>query len=353
VRKHGSSVSRTHLPTNQASLAIGAIASSSAGGHAAGGARAVPHRGRWRRNGHRKPGARPPEESVRGAAGVDVTRAADRRRPLRSHARQSAKGRPRFQNRERCHVHGEPRRTLRAEPEAADISTLMESLATVPGVRAVGANTTRLFTGGRWDSQITLQGRPAPADGSVPWSFFNAVTPGYFEALGIPVTLGRDFTWNDWGASRQVALVNQALAIEYFKGTQPVGQQLGQGRNVPVDTEIIGVFGDAHYHDVRGEIPRQTFVNMDAKIDLVNALNVYARILGDPRAIMPLLRTQVSRVDAEFVVSDMRMMDPGQSAPGQRTSAVGPVGRIRRPRHDPGGRRPAWRACVHRGPADA
>jgi len=187
--------------------------------------------------------------------------------------------------------------------------TLMESLATVPGVRAVGANTTRLFTGGRWDSQITLQGRPAPADGSVPWSFFNAVTPGYFEALGIPVTMGRDFTWNDWGGSRQVALVNQALATEYFKGTQPVGQQLGQGRNVPADTEIIGVFGDAHYHDVRGEIPRQTFVNMDAKIDLFNALNVYARILGDPRAIMPLLRTQVSRVDTDLVVSEMRMMD--------------------------------------------
>jgi predicted permease len=187
--------------------------------------------------------------------------------------------------------------------------TLMESLATVPGVRAVGANTTRLFTGGRWDSQITLQGRPAPADGSVPWSFFNAVTPGYFEALGIRVTMGRDFTWNDWGGSRQLALVNQALAAEYFSGTQPVGQQLAQGRNVPVDTEIIGVFGDAHYHDVRGEIPRQTFVNMDSRIDFVNALNVYARIQGDPRAIMPSLRAQVGRVDADLVISDMRMMD--------------------------------------------
>jgi ABC-type antimicrobial peptide transport system permease subunit len=76
-----------------------------------------------------------------------------------------------------------------------------------------------------------------------------------------------------------------------------------------VDTEIIGVFGDAHYHDVRGEIPRQTFVNMDSRIDLVNAFNVYARTQGDPRAIMPLLRAQVSRVDADLVVSEMRMMD--------------------------------------------
>ncbi|HZM93393.1 MAG TPA: FtsX-like permease family protein [Vicinamibacterales bacterium] len=121
--------------------------------------------------------------------------------------------------------------------------------------------------------------------------------------------MGRDFTWNDWGGSRQLALVNQALAAEYFSGTQPVGQQLAQGRNVPVDTEIIGVFGDAHYHDVRGEIPRQTFVNMDSRIDFVNALNVYARIQGDPRAIMPLRCAQVGRVDADLVISDMRMMD--------------------------------------------
>ena len=71
--------------------------------------------------------------------------------------------------------------------------TLMERLATVPGVRAVGANTSRLLTGGRWDSQITIEGAPR-ADGNVPWSFFNAITPGYFEALGIPVTMGRDFT---------------------------------------------------------------------------------------------------------------------------------------------------------------
>jgi len=187
--------------------------------------------------------------------------------------------------------------------------TLMESLATEPGVRAVGANTTRLLTGGRWDSGITITPTAPPANERVPVSFFNAVTPGYFEALGIPVTMGRDFSWNDWGGSRMLALVNQVLATRYFSGTQAVGQRLGQGRAVPMDIEIIGVFGNARYHDVRGEIPVQTFVNMDSRIDLVNAINVYARIQGNPRAIMPLLRQQVGRVDPDLVISEMRMMD--------------------------------------------
>ena len=53
----------------------------------------------------------------------------------------------------------------------------------------------------------------------------------------------------------------------------------------------------------------QTFVNMDSAIQRVNLLNVYARIQGDPRAMMPLLRQEVGRVDADLVISEMRMLD--------------------------------------------
>jgi predicted permease len=186
--------------------------------------------------------------------------------------------------------------------------SVMEGLAAVPGVKAVGANTSRLLTGGRWDSQISIPGVEIK-NGNVPWSFFNAVTPGYFEALGIPVKLGRDFSWRDWGGSRKLCLVNEALVNQYLDGANPVGRQMGQGRGVPPDTEIIGVFGDARYHDVRGEVPRQTFVNMDGRIRFVGSVTVYARIQGDPRRVMPMLRDQVRRVDPDLVVFDMRTLD--------------------------------------------
>jgi predicted permease len=186
--------------------------------------------------------------------------------------------------------------------------TMLESLASVPGVRAVGANSSRLLTGGRWDSQISVPGVEMK-NGNVPWSFFNAVTPGYFEALGIPVIMGRDFSWRDWGGSRKLCLVNEALVREYLDGANPVGRQMGQGRGESPDTEIIGVFGNARYHDVRGEIPRQTFVNLDGRIDRVGSVTVYARIQGDPRSVLPALRDQVRRVDSNLVVFDMRTLD--------------------------------------------
>jgi predicted permease len=186
--------------------------------------------------------------------------------------------------------------------------TMLQNLGTVPGVKAVGANTTRVLTGGRWDSQISIPGVEMK-EGKVPDSFFNAVTPGYFEALGIPIRMGRDFSWRDWGGSRKLCLVNETLVKEYLDGANPVGRRMGQGRAVPPDTEIIGVFGNARYHDMRGEIPRQTFVNMDGRIDRVGSVTVYARIQGDPRKVLTMLREQVRRVDANLVVFDMRTMD--------------------------------------------
>jgi len=184
----------------------------------------------------------------------------------------------------------------------------MENLATVPGVKAVGANRTQLLMGGRWDSSITIPGL-VTKDGNDPWSFFNAITPGYFEAMGIPIKAGRDLSWRDWGGSRKVCLVNEALAKEYFGDTNAVGRMMAQGTNKPPDYEIVGVFGDARYDDVRGSIPRQTFVAMDSNARNISSINVHARIQGDPRQVFPQLRQQVQSVDPNLVISDMRTLD--------------------------------------------
>jgi predicted permease len=185
---------------------------------------------------------------------------------------------------------------------------LIEGLASVPGVKAVGANRERLLTGGRSDGGITMPG-VAPKEGNAPWSFFNVITPGYFQALGIPIKAGRDLRWSDWGASRKVCLVNEALVNEYLDGNSPVGRLIAQGEKKDPDMEIVGVFGNARYDDVRGTVPRQVFISMDSKINFVNSVNVYARVQGDPRPVMSQLRDQVRRIDSNLVVSDLRTLD--------------------------------------------
>ena len=188
--------------------------------------------------------------------------------------------------------------------------SVIEGLATVPGVKAVGANSSRLFRGGRWDSSITIPGVTAQ-DGRYPWSYFNAVTPGYFAALGIPIKAGRDFTWSDWGAAEERCLVNEELVTQYLRGQNPVGRRMGQGRDVSPNMEIVGVFGNASYDDVRGPVPRQTFVSMGSGTRLrgIGSMVVYARTDRDPGPVMAALRAEVRRIDPNLVIANMRTLD--------------------------------------------
>jgi predicted permease len=184
---------------------------------------------------------------------------------------------------------------------------LMEALASVPGVTAIGANRTRLLTGGRSDGAINVPGVVAKAGQPVD-SFFNDVTPGYFQALGIPIKAGRDVTWRDWGSGRKYCLVNETLVNDYFKGRNPVGMMIGRGMDSPLEYEIIGVFANSRYHDPRGPLPRQTFFAMDGRIRFSNALNIYAKVQGDPANIMPKLRAEVARIDSNLLISSTGTM---------------------------------------------
>ena len=184
---------------------------------------------------------------------------------------------------------------------------LIEGLEGVPGIVAVGANRTPLLTGGRTDGVFTIAGDIARTE--QPFSFFNGVTPGYFEALGIPVKAGQALTWSDWGTGRRVAFVNDALTKAYFDGAAPLTRRIGEGSRAETNVEIVGVVGDARYHDLRGDIPTQTFFNLDAISGAISRVNVYARVAGDPREMMPRLRAAVARIDPNMVVSGMRTLD--------------------------------------------
>jgi len=121
-------------------------------------------------------------------------------------------------------------------------------------------------------------------------------------------------------------LVNEALVNEYLGGTLPVGRQLGQRRSAPADTEIIGVFGNARYYDVRGEIPRHTFVNLDSRIGSVGRSRFYGtRNLSVRRAVLtPAATSTVKRYspDASFRRGTSNRSSKDRDVPNDATSSV-------------------------------
>jgi predicted permease len=81
-----------------------------------------------------------------------------------------------------------------------------------------------------------------------PEAEYNEVGPGYFATLGIPVLAGREFTRADNDTAPRVAVVNQAMAAQYWRGRDPVGSRLqvkGQW------TTVVGVAKMAKYLNLR------------------------------------------------------------------------------------------------------
>jgi predicted permease len=76
-----------------------------------------------------------------------------------------------------------------------------------------------------------------------PEAFVRVVSDGYFEALGIPLKAGREFTEGDRGSSEPVVMVNETLARTLWPGQDAAGQMITQdgGRRV------VGVVGDVHH----------------------------------------------------------------------------------------------------------
>ena len=118
-----------------------------------------------------------------------------------------------------------------------------------------------ILTGDEWDSSMSVEGHRA-ADGEDMQAFMNALSPGYFETMKIPILEGRDFTRADVKPNSNVAIVNRKFAEHFFKGRSAVGKRIGQGGgpNAKLTIEIIGVVADSLYEGPREGVRRQVFV---------------------------------------------------------------------------------------------
>lgn len=186
---------------------------------------------------------------------------------------------------------------------------LLDRLRSLPGVRSAATAGVRVLSRSDWESTITIEGYDAkPGEDMAPW--FNAVSPGYFDSLGISIVGGRDFDAKDDLAAPKVALVNQSFVKKFFGERDPIGRHFGMGGDpgTKTDIEIIGVVRDAHYEELRQQVPRQVFV---AGLQSKNpgGASVFVRAHGDPLAFAGAARREVAALDSNIPVFNMKTMN--------------------------------------------
>ena len=123
-------------------------------------------------------------------------------------------------------------------------SRLRERLLTQPGIAAVGyGDDIPLALGDSRGAELQVEGYE-PRRGEQVRAGNEIVSPGYFDALGIRLLAGRDFTEQDTSKTAQVAIVNQTFARRYFAGGDPVGHRIGgPGHWITV----VGMVKDSKY----------------------------------------------------------------------------------------------------------
>ena len=133
------------------------------------------------------------------------------------------------------------------------------------------------------------------------------VTPGFFEALGIPILRGRAFDARDSQSGQQSVVVDQVLAARLWPDTDPIGQTLFvQQRELGgVDAKPHEVIGVAQYKGVRpgGAAPRPSLFRVDWAFVTASG-RMLVRVKGDARTMLPMLRQEIVAVDPNVAISE-------------------------------------------------
>ena len=171
------------------------------------------------------------------------------------------------------------------------------TVAALPGVRSVGLTRQMLLAGGTSTTDVWVQGQTAKHETHV-----MAVSPTFFQTLGIPVLLGRNFSDHDLAQPNAVAVINETAARTFFSGENPIGRRIGQSIENAGKTEIIGVIKDTKYNSLRDPAPPTLYqlLPRDAR-----AANVVVRTAGDPGSMIETVRAAMRQVDAELPLTNV------------------------------------------------
>ena len=121
----------------------------------------------------------------------------------------------------------------------------------------------------------------------------NVVSAGYFDAAGISLVRGRQFTERDRAENVQVAVLNEAAAQLFFGNDHPIGRRVGQGRQGPANIEVVGVVENAKYLSVReAPIPTVYVPFRDG-----SPMTLHVRTRADARVALRVLQQEVQALD--------------------------------------------------------
>jgi putative ABC transport system permease protein len=187
------------------------------------------------------------------------------------------------------------------------VNQMLDRMRALPGVVAAGSIGRLPMEGGNSGSWYYRADRPEPSPAERPGGDVSIVSPGYFQAMGIPLLKGRDFDARDRIGSPHVAILNLAAARAQFGDEEPLGKRLKVWWSDAGVVEIVGIAADIRHSQLRTR-PYPCLFMPNAQQPYPFAALVI-RTLGDPRGITAAVKEQLRQVDPDQGVAQVETME--------------------------------------------
>ncbi|HEV7844433.1 MAG TPA: FtsX-like permease family protein, partial [Pyrinomonadaceae bacterium] len=202
---------------------------------------------------------------------------------------------------------------------------LLERVQSIPGVRSAGINTDPPLTD---DSRgdLTIEGQAPLAYGNEQTATYGSVSPGYFNAMGIPLMKGRVFTEDDRAEATPVVIISAAFANRFFSGVDPIGKRFKQGGVEDEDSPwmtIVGVVGDVHHYGLSKELSSEMYMPFAQKPEPEITLIVRSAG-GNPLGLLSSIRSEVEAIDKDQPIFGVETLEHllSQSIASERLSVM-------------------------------
>ena len=202
------------------------------------------------------------------------------------------------------------------ESQAAFFDEVLGRLAAASGVRAVGATSVLPF-GGSWSTGgLNVEGYQPPPNQPGAWGDIRIVTPGFFQALGVPLLKGLPFTAENGPEAVPVAVVDEEFVRRYWPRTDPLGKRVAFPANPGQPTrwmQVIGVVGHTKHEGLDADARIQLYLPYRQAAKAVGrgvpAMSFAVRTGGDALGAANSVRAIVHAVDRDLPVYALDSME--------------------------------------------
>ncbi|HWF45911.1 MAG TPA: ABC transporter permease, partial [Bryobacteraceae bacterium] len=190
------------------------------------------------------------------------------------------------------------------------LEQVLEGVRAIPGVENAGFAGDLPFTSKGWIEEMTPEGATSSRD--VPANvIYVVITPGYLEALRVPLIRGRFFNSSDREDTALLAIVNQKAAQDFWPDQDPIGKRLKFGR---LDTsnpwiQVVGVTADVKHAGLDEPLRDEVYSPyLQAKTSLQWQRFLVVRTSGDPMGVLKELRQITAAIDRDEPLNHVMTM---------------------------------------------